>query len=379
MEGPPSGSAAQRTFIEQLPAHIAVLDHEMRYLAVSQCFLSDMARLFPTRMFAPAEVIGHSHYETFPDMPPRWRDIHNRVLAGEELTHEEDYLVRESDRPEWARWSMKPWRTADAGIGGAILFSEVITGQVEARRALAESETRFRATFENAAVGIGHLDPYLGWLRVNETFCGILGYSVEELLAKPVRDIQLPDDFGVDILNSALMRAGKMDGAEMDKRFLRKDGSTVTCRLTMSCVRKSDGSIDYFVGIIQDITWRKQAEEELRKSEERFRLSLLHSPVPIMLFDDREQVLGVSVSWLEASGYTQEDLSTIEKWTARAYGEGHGEVLERIRGIISAEPKAHPGERTSGPRTAASAPGASSPPRWASPMDGVCSSPSPRM
>jgi PAS domain S-box-containing protein len=129
-------------------------------------------------------------------------------------------LPAENRRPEWARWSMKPWRTADGRIGGALLLSEVITDQVEARRAVAEGEARFRATFENAAVGIAHVDPHLGWLRVNEAFCRILGYSVEELLAKSVGDITHPDDFEVDIVNSALMRAGKLNSAEMDKRYV---------------------------------------------------------------------------------------------------------------------------------------------------------------
>jgi PAS domain S-box-containing protein len=254
MGGPPSGSGAEQTFIEQVPAHIAVFDCEMRYLAVSQRFLSDMARLFATKVFTPGEVIGLSHYEIFPNMPPCWRDIHARVLTGEELTQAEDSWLGGSGRTEWARWSMKPWRTADGRIGGALLFSEVITEQVEARRALAESEARFRATFENAAVGIAHVGPHLEWLRVNEAFCRILGYSLDELLTKSVQDVTHPDDVAIDIVNSALMRAGKMNSAEMDKRYLRKDGSIVTCRLTVSSVRKSDGSIDYFVGIIQDIT-----------------------------------------------------------------------------------------------------------------------------
>jgi PAS domain S-box-containing protein len=345
MGRPPPTSGTEQTLIEQVPAHIAAFDCEMRYVAVSQRFLSDMAWLFETKVFTPAEVIGRLHWEIFPSMPQRWRDVYARVLTGEELTQEEDYLPHKGG-PAWVRWSMKPWRTADDRIGGALLFSEVITDQVEARRALAESEGRFRTTFENAAVGIAHVDPYFRWLMVNEAFCRILGYSVEELLAKTPPDITHPDDVAVDIVNTALMRAGKLNSVDMDKRFVRKDGSIVTCRLTINCVRKSDGSIDYFAGFVQDITWRKQAEEELRKSEERFRSSLLHSPLPIMLFDDREQVLAVSVSWLGASGYSRQDLSTIEDWTARAYGERKGDVLERIRWIISAEPEAQPIERT---------------------------------
>jgi PAS domain S-box-containing protein len=327
-------------FVEHAPAAIAMFDDKMHYLAVSRRYIADF------RLPPDIKIIGRSHYEIFPDIPPRWREVHDRVLAGEELAHEEDPFLRLDGRTDWCRWLMKPWRTAEGRIGGALLFSEVITEQVAGRRALADSEARFRATFENAAVGIAHVDPYLGWLRVNEAFCRILGYSVEELLAKSVREVTHPDDFAVDIVNSALMRTGELNSAEMDKRYVRKDGSIVTCRLTISCVRKSDRSIDYFVGIIQDITWRKQAEEELRKSEERFRSSLLYSPVPIMLFDDREKVLAVSASWLEASGYSREDLSTIEDWTARAYGERQCDMIEGIRGIISAGPEAQPNEQT---------------------------------
>jgi PAS domain-containing protein len=89
------------------------------------------------------------------------------VLAGEELTSEEDFFPRQNGCTYWVRWSMKPWRAADGSISGTLLFTEVINEQVEARRALADSEARFRATFENAAVGIAHLAPDLRWLRAN--------------------------------------------------------------------------------------------------------------------------------------------------------------------------------------------------------------------
>ena len=98
--------------------------------------------------------------------------------------------------------------------------------------------------------------------------------------------------------------------------------------------------------MIEDISARKQAEKQLRENEERFRSSLLHSPLPISLFDDREQILAISQSWLEQSGYLREELPRLEDWMSRAYGERSAELLERLRKIIiiSTEPEARSAE-----------------------------------
>jgi PAS domain S-box-containing protein len=136
-------------FVEQTPAAIAMFDTKMTYLAASRRFITDY-RVENVR------VVGVSHYEIFPEIPQRWRDVHARVLAGEELSADEDPFLRPDGRIDWCRWSMKPWRSPDGRIGGALMFSELITEQIESQNALAASEARFRATFENAAVGIGH-------------------------------------------------------------------------------------------------------------------------------------------------------------------------------------------------------------------------------
>src|SRR5262249_31927024 len=148
---------------------------------------------------------------------------------------------------------------------------------------------------------------------------------------KSFQDITHPDDLAADLAQVEQMHDGKINSYEMDKRYLRKDGTIVWVRLTVGCVRKSDGSIDYFVSVVEDISARKHAEEELRKSEERFRSSLLRSPLPVILFDDREQILAISKSWLEQSGYSREELRRVEDWTTRAHGERSDEVLEQIR------------------------------------------------
>jgi PAS domain S-box-containing protein len=268
----PVATPSAQLVIDQMPVHIVVFDTEMRYLAVSRRFLSDMAFLFSTRIFTPDELIGRSHYATFPNMPPRWRDIHARVLKGEEVSQEEDFLPRADGRADWARWSMKPWRTAAGRIGGALLYSEVITEQVEARRALAESEARFRATFDNAAVGVAHLGPDLRWLRANRALCRILRWPLDQLIVKSLHDISHPEDLAGDLAQIEQIRAGRIDDYSMDKRYLCKDGTIVWGRLTVSCVRKNGwtgdgtghGSVDYFVIVVEDISARKQAEEQIR-------------------------------------------------------------------------------------------------------------------
>jgi PAS domain S-box-containing protein len=325
-------------FVEHAPAAIAMFDDQMRYLAVSRRYVSDF------RLPPDIELIGRSHYEVFPDVPPRWREVHARVLAGEELAHEEDPFLRLDGRTDWCRWLMKPWHTAHGRIGGALLFTEVITEQLAARHALADSEARFRATFENAAVGIVHFDPDFRWLRVNEAVCRILGYRADELIAKSLEDINDPDDLRACLVQVGRMRDREIESFGMDKRYRRKDGSVVWVRLTNGCVRKSDGSVDYFVCTFEDISARKHTEEELRKSEERFRSSVLHSPLPILLFDDREQILAVSQSWLAETGYSREELCGLGDWTVRAYGDHSGEVLHQMRQMIVTEPEAQPTE-----------------------------------
>jgi PAS domain S-box-containing protein len=245
-------------FVEHAPAAIAMFDKDMICLAASRRFHSDY------RVPENVQVIGVSHYQAFPEIPRRWRDVHARVLAGEELSADEDSFVRPDGRIDWSRWSMKPWRTPDGRIGGALLFTEVITAQVEARRALADSEARFRATFENAAVGIAHLAPDGRWLRVNEALCRILGYPADELLARSFQDVTHADDLEADLSQLAQMSDRKVGSYGIDKRHLRKDGTVVWCRRTLSCVRKSDGPIDYFVIVVEDITERKAHEEQIQ-------------------------------------------------------------------------------------------------------------------
>src|SRR6266498_2022473 len=141
---------------------------------------------------------------------------------------------------------------------------EEIQSRRESRKkieALRDSEARFRATFENAAVGIARVAPDGRWLEVNQRLCEIVGYAREELMTKTFGDITHPDDLESDWNQARRLLAGEIENYSMEKRYYHKDGSVVWVNLTVSLARKANGAPDYFVSIIEDISARKRLEE----------------------------------------------------------------------------------------------------------------------
>jgi PAS domain S-box-containing protein len=141
-----------------------------------------------------------------------------------------------------------------------------------AEEALRASEERFRRYFELGLIGMAMTSPTKGILQVNDELCRILGYGRSELLQKTWAEMTHPDDLAADVAQFNRVMAGEIDGYALDKRWIRKDGQVIDTIMAAKCLRRADGSVDYFVGLIQDITERKRAEEELRRSEEGFRL-----------------------------------------------------------------------------------------------------------
>ncbi|HEX5085181.1 MAG TPA: PAS domain S-box protein, partial [Blastocatellia bacterium] len=127
--------------------------------------------------------------------------------------------------------------------------------------ALRNSEARFRVTFENAAVGIAHVDMDGRWLEVNQRLCDIVGHTREELMTKTFGDITHPDDLESDWTQARRLLEGEIENYSMEKRYYRKDSSIVWANLTVALARKEDGSPDYFIAIVEDISARKRLEE----------------------------------------------------------------------------------------------------------------------
>jgi PAS domain S-box-containing protein len=108
-----------KIFVKNVPAGVAMLDCDMRYLQVSDRFCADYS-------IDSDQVLGRSHYELFPDIPDRWKEIHRCALQGETLRAEEDRWDREGS-VLWVRWEIRPWWKSDGSQGGVLLFAENIT------------------------------------------------------------------------------------------------------------------------------------------------------------------------------------------------------------------------------------------------------------
>ncbi|PSB53825.1 histidine kinase [filamentous cyanobacterium Phorm 6] len=129
--------------------------------------------------------------------------------------------------------------------------------------ALAESAQRFRDTFEQAAVGMAQSSVDGKLLLVNQKLCEILGYSHQELIEKKFQEITFPEDLGNELELLSQLLAGEIENYCVEKRYIRKDGECVWSNLTVSLLRKQNGT-QFLMGVVEDIRERKQAEESLR-------------------------------------------------------------------------------------------------------------------
>lgn len=162
-------------------------------------------------------------------------------------------------RSEWSNIRLEDGTQIGIGID--------LSERKKAEKALQESEERFRATFEQAAVGICHVDLSGQFLRFNKRFEKITGYSRTELLSAAWSDITHPDDLDIDLKEISDVLDGKAETYSIEKRLIKKDGNLVWVILTGSLLCSPSGSPLYFISVIEDITYRKEIERQLQQSQ----------------------------------------------------------------------------------------------------------------
>ena len=207
-------------------------------------------------------------------------------LAGDSVKLEVEHRARRSDGSY--RWMLTRGVALRDAMGKAIRLigtSVDISEHRQAEKALRLSEERFRRYFELGLIGMAITSPSKGRIEVNDETCRILGYSREEMLGRSWAEMTHPDDLAADVAQFERVMAGEIDGYTMDKRWIRKDRRVIDTTISVTAVRREDGSVDYFLALLQDVTERKHAEQALRESEESCRRLLTLLPVAIYICD----------------------------------------------------------------------------------------------
>ncbi|MFN6537506.1 MAG: PAS domain S-box protein [Nostoc sp. EkiNYC01] len=239
------------------PVAVCFLDRQLRYIRINQVF-ADINGL------TIEEHLGRKFPEVLPEMAAELEVQLQQVLdTGEPLLNVEIRTQTPGQPDNYEYWlgNYYPVNNSMGETVGIGMIMADVTAAKQTEVALRESEERFRAMFNQAAVGITLVALDGRFLQVNPALCEITGYSHEELMQMNFQQITHPDDLEADRENARRVLAQEdINGYSLEKRYIRKDGSIVWANLTSSAVWNNQGQLKYALGIIEDISERKRVE-----------------------------------------------------------------------------------------------------------------------
>lgn len=255
-------------FIRHAPAAIAMLDTNMRYVAVSRRWQIDYG-------LEDRDLVGRSHYEMFPEIGTRWRDIHQRCLAGESASAAEDHFERTDGSVVWLRWEIHPWTDIDGAVGGIVMFTEVITQRKQTEDRMRQLTTELQAIVDSADNAIVVTDSN-GIIRTfNRGAERMLGYSAAQLIGRetpmlfhdPVEVAQATARMAAELGQTTIhpfeafvyrARQGKRDQREWT--YITRDGQRLPMLLSVTAIRDDQGKFTGFLGVANDISHLKEMD-----------------------------------------------------------------------------------------------------------------------
>jgi PAS domain S-box-containing protein len=250
-----------RLFVEHAPASLAMFDREMCYLHASRRWQTDYA-------LGDRDLRGVSHYEVFPEVPERWKEMHRRGLAGEILRVECDRFDRPDGTVQWIRWEIRPWHDRTGAIAGIVVFTEDITERKIAEEKLHESELGFHAMLDGIPQLAWTAEPDGSIFWYNQRWYDYTGTTAEQTEGSDWQKVHDPE-----ILPLVLERwkTAIADGTPFDMEFplLAGDGHFRMFLTRVMPLKDSNGHVVRWFGTNTDISELKKVEEQLvRQAEE---------------------------------------------------------------------------------------------------------------
>ncbi|MCL4500684.1 MAG: PAS domain S-box protein [Deltaproteobacteria bacterium] len=223
-----------------------------------------------------------------PEDEARVRERLKETLAGVKPFNLVSRLIRHDCSVRYVHFQAEVTQDEEGRPGRMLGTAQDITERRIAETRLRDSEERFRAIFEAAAMGIALTGIDGGFLSANKAFQDMIGYRVEELRGKSFQELCHADDRDKNLALFEELTSGQRNHFQMEKRYLRKDGQYFWGRVTVSLVKDFQGKPLYTIRMVEDISQEKESEEKLQESEERLRY--LTSQLMTAQEDERKRI-----------------------------------------------------------------------------------------
>ncbi|MFA4901785.1 MAG: PAS domain S-box protein [Desulfobaccales bacterium] len=266
--------------------------------------------------FTDEEIIGRNVVGTIvPEVDSSGYDLAAKVR--DILKHPEDYYSNENENMRrngervWVAWTNKAIYGRDGELNEVLCIGIDRTEQIKAEKALKESEERYRTLFETSPNGIVLMDLQMNITMANQRGLHLFGFSSpEEVLTRNGVDFIAPEDQPYVLpLIQEMFETG--ESQTVNVKLLTKDGTRVSCLVTASFLRDAAGEPQAIMGVAQDISDLKRAEEAVRESEARLRAIFEHAPVGITMVDHTGRFLQTNPAYQEIVGYSATELQSL--------------------------------------------------------------------
>ena len=257
------------SLFDAISESVFLMDTEGIVLAANATFAERLGK-------RPEECVGNSVYSLIPSEASAQR----REWVAEVIRTHKPVVYEDERAGRFLRHSVCPVQSMDNPVKRVVVFAIDVTDLKKAEQALRQSEEEFRTMFELASVGMAQADINTGqMLRVNQQMCATTGYSLEEMLSLRIRDFTHPEDQQRDWDMFQKVIRGEIPHYHIEKRYVRKNGAVTWVNVNSTAIRDAAGHPLRTIATIEDITQRKQVEQELNESRELLSLFMRHSPI----------------------------------------------------------------------------------------------------
>ncbi|MFP4432263.1 MAG: PAS domain-containing protein [Spirochaetaceae bacterium] len=288
-----------RYVIQYDPSAIAVHDRELRYLFVSDRYLSDYN-------VSEKEIIGRHHYEVFPDIPEKWREVHRRALEGEILESQDDFYVNAAGHTVYTRWKCRPWYDAEGEIGGIILYTEVITAERQLRREHKRTLAALESLVRNSPDPVSIVDSSGRWMVCSESVAGSIGKTSDELKDRRFADL-LPRDIAEEFDRSVRRVVDTGEGFTKEE-WISTPTADRFYKTTLFPAQFVEGRVE-LVGVVSvDLTESVHATRRIEASESKYRNVIDFLSFGFWITDGEGIIQEANPACEAITGYTPEEL-----------------------------------------------------------------------